>query len=75
MRDPWGSFQNFMSNFRQLASNPAQFMINRGIPRDIAGDPDAIIQRLMNEGKITQEDYNAARKTAHMIQNNPMFKV
>lgn len=73
MRDPWGSFQNFMNSFRQLASNPQQYMINQGIPADIAGNPNAIIQKMMSEGKLSQEQYNNARKAASMIQNNPMF--
>lgn len=73
MSDPWGSFQNFMHSFRQLANNPAQYMISRGIPQNIAGDPDAIIQKMMSEGKISQAQYNAARKAASQIQNNPMF--
>lgn len=74
MSDPWGSFQNFMSSFRTLANNPAQYMMQKyGIPQDIANDPDAITQKLMSEGKITQQQYNEARKVASMIQSNPMF--
>ena len=75
MSDPWGSFQNFMNSFRQMASNPMQYMINRGIPQNIAGDPDAIIQQMLSEGKISQAQYNAARKAANMIKKNPMFKI
>ena len=74
MSDPWGSFQNFMNSFKQMASNPAQYVMQRyGIPQNIANDPDAITQKLMSEGKITQQQYNEARKAASMIQNNPMF--
>jgi len=72
--DKWGSFQNFMNDFSQLAKNPVQYVMNKmGISQDIANDPDAIIQRWMNEGKVSQDQYNAARKAASMIQNNPMF--
>lgn len=74
MNDPWGSFQGFMNNFRQLASNPAQYAMQKmGIPQDMANDPNAITQKLMSEGKVTQEQYNQARQTAARIQNNPMF--
>lgn len=74
MNDPWGSFQNFMSNFlRQLVTNPEQYMISRGISRNIANDPDAIIQKMMQEGKISQQLYNSARQAAGRIQSNPMF--
>ena len=72
--DKWGSFQNFMNDFSQLAKNPAQYVMNKmGISQDIANDPDAIIQRWMNEGKVSQDQYNAARKAAGMIQSNPLF--
>lgn len=76
MYDPWGTFQNFMSGFKQMASNPAQYMMNRyGISQDIANNPSAIIQKMMNEGKITQEQYNAAQQAANRIQSNPMFRM
>lgn len=75
MSDPWGSFQNFMTGFRQLANNPAQYVMNRyGISKDIANNPDAIIQKMMQEGRISQQQYNSARQAAGQIQNNPMFR-
>lgn len=75
MSDPWGSFQNFMNGFRQMAANPAQYvMSNYGISQDIANDPNAIIQKMMQEGKISQQQYNSARQAASQIQNNPMFR-
>lgn len=74
MTDPWGSFQNFMNGFQQMMCNPAQYMMQRyGIPKEIANDPNAIIQNLMSNGKLSQEQYNAARQAASRIQNNPMF--
>lgn len=75
MSDPWGSFQNFMNGFRQFASNPAQYMMQRGMPQKIANNPNpnAIIQQMMNSGKLKQEDYNAVRQAASRIQNNPLF--
>lgn len=75
MNDKWGSFQNFMNDFSQLAKNPIQYAMQKmGIPQNIANDPDAIVQQWMNEGKVSQEQYNEARKAAGMIQNNPLFK-
>lgn len=73
--NPWSNFQNFMQTFRQMASNPAQYaMKNMGVSQDMANDPDAIIQKMMQDGKITQAQYNQARSMAMQIQNNPMFK-
>lgn len=75
MSDPWGSFQNFMSGFQQMMSNPQQFVMSRmGISQDIANDPNAIIQKMMSEGRVSQSQYNAAQNAAKRIQNNPMFR-
>jgi hypothetical protein len=75
MSDPWGSFQNFMSGFQQMMSNPQQFVMSRmGISQDIANNPNAIIQKMMSEGQVSQSQYNAAMQTAQKIQNNPMFR-
>lgn len=73
--DPWGSFQNFMMDFKQLAANPSQFVMSRmGIPQNISNDPDAIIQHMMSNGKLSQSQYNVARHAASQIQSNPLFK-
>lgn len=75
MSDPWGSFQNFMNAFKQMAVNPTQYIMqNFGISQDIANNPNAIIQKLMSEGKLSQEQYNNAMRTAQQIQNNPLFR-
>ena len=64
-----------MTGFKEMANNPAQYVMNRyGISQDIANDPNAIIQKLMNEGKISQAQINSARNMAQQIQNNPMFR-
>lgn len=74
MNDPWGSFQNFMNSFRQMMNNPQQFVVSQlGIPQEIANDPNKIIQKMMSDGRLSQYQYNAARRTAQQIQNNPMF--
>ncbi len=75
MGDPWGSFQNFVNSFKQMASNPVQYVMSRyGISEDIANDPDAIIQKMMQDGKVSQQQYDSARQAAYQIQNNPMFR-
>lgn len=65
MSDPWGSFNNFMTGFRQFINNPSQY--------GVQGNPDSIIQKMMSEGKLSQDQYNAARQAASQIQNNPLF--
>ena len=63
--------------FMQLATflrNPSQFMQNQmGISGQLANDPDALIEKMMAEGRISQAQYNQARQMARQIQNNPAF--
>lgn len=74
MANPIVNFQQFMSEFQKLAANPRQYVMKHyGIPENIASDPNAILQNLMNSGKISQNQYNAARNMASQIQSNPMF--
>ena len=69
------NIQQFMSSFSEMMKDPKGYVMkNMGISEDIANDPDKIIQKMMNDGKITQEQYNSARNTAMQIQNNPMFR-
>ena len=71
----WGNIQNFVNDFNQLMSNPVQFAMKHfGVSENIAKDPDAIIQQMMQSGKISQGQYNAARRAAMQIQNNPLFQ-
>ena len=75
MSDPWGNIQNFMNDFRQLTSNPREYTMRKmRVSEDIANNPDAIIQKMMSEGKVSQAQYDSARRAAHQIQNNPMFR-
>ena len=63
--------------FGQLATflrNPSQFVQNQmGISGQLSNNPDAIIERMMAEGRISQAQYNQARQMARQIQNNPAF--
>lgn len=68
------NFQNFMGGFMEMMKNPAQYVMQRfGISQDIANNPNAIIQKLMSDGKVSQQQYEAARQAAAQMQNNPMF--
>lgn len=72
--DPFGSMQGFMNQFRGFMQNPAQMLTSRlGIPNNLANDPNGAIQWLMNNGKLSQEQYNKARELAGQIQSNPQF--
>lgn len=46
--------------FGQFMQNPMQFMMQRklNIPANMANDPKAIVQHLMNTGQMNQQTFN-----------------
>ena len=62
---------NMFQQFQQFRQNPMQWRASRGmqVPQQIAGDPNAIIQYMMNNGKLSQEQYNQAAQMAQQMQN------
>lgn len=60
--------------YTQLRQNPSQFLQKYGIPQQFTGSSQDAIQYLMNNGKVTQSDYNNANNQLKQLQNNPMFK-
>lgn len=60
-----------MNTVNQLKSNPMSILGQFGVPQNISNDPQAIIQNLMNSGKISQQQYNNAMQMAR----NMGFKI
>ena len=60
---------NIFNMVNQIKSNPMQFLMQNklNIPQNIANDPNAIIQHLMNNGSISQEQYNQAINMAKQL--------
>ena len=69
MRDPFGSMQNMMMQYQQFMKNPVQYLMKQNIPQQYANNPQEAIQHLMNEGKLTQEQYNWASNISKQIMN------
>lgn len=59
--------------YSQLMQNPNQFLRQLNIPNEYANDPQGAIQYLMNNGKITQDQFNMANNQLKQLQNNPLF--
>ena len=59
--------------YTQLMQNPAQLLQQLNIPQEYVNDPEGAIQYLMNNGKITQQQYNNANNQLKQLQSNPMF--
>lgn len=64
---------NLINQFQQFLQNPAQLLSMRGIPQNAMQNPRAAVQQLMNEGKLSQQQFNILQQRAQMIQRNPMF--
>ena len=58
---------NPMQMINQIRQNPAQFLGGLNLPQNIMNDPNAIIQHLMNSGKISQADYDKAINMAKQM--------
>lgn len=55
---------NILQMLTQIKANPMSMLSQYGVPQNIANDPQAVIQHLMNTGKISQDQYNQAVKMA-----------
>lgn len=53
---PQNPFQDFIKQFEQFK-------------KTISGNPKEQVQQLLNSGKITQQQYNAAVQQANMIKS------
>lgn len=53
-----------MQMLPMLKNNPMAILGQLGVPQNIAGDPQAVIQDLMNRGAVSQEQYNKAMQMA-----------
>ena len=59
-----GNLFSMYQNFRQ---NPVQFLGGMNLPQGISNDPNQIIQHLMNNGKVSQQQYNQAMQLARQL--------
>lgn len=57
-----------MQMLPQLKSNPMSVLGSMGVPQNISNNPQAIIQNLMNSGKVSQTDYDNAVRMANQIK-------
>ena len=55
---------NMMQMFQTFMNNPSQFVSKMGFPADIQNNPQAMIQHLMNTGRLSQDQYNRLQQMA-----------
>lgn len=53
---------------KQFLSNPQQMIQQMNIPKEYQNNPRAMIQKLMDDGRLTQDQYNQLQQTAMQIQ-------
>lgn len=65
------NLNNMLSMAQKLMNNPAQALLeaNLNIPKEMTGNPQQIVQHLLNTGQITQAQVNSAMQ----MSKNPMF--
>lgn len=69
---------NLLSGFRGFMQNPAQFLMQSklNLPQNIdpMKNPNEAIQFLMNNGRLSQQQYNQLQQMAQQLQANPQFQ-
>ena len=64
--------QMLMGQFQSFMQNPAAFMSQRmNIPQGIQNDPNAIIQYMMNNGMMSQPQYNQLYAVTKRLMASP----
>jgi hypothetical protein len=51
----------------QIKNNPMSILSQFGIPQNLSNNPQDIIQHLLNNGQISQDQYNNAIKQAQSM--------
>lgn len=64
---------NLMGGFQNFMRDPSQVLSRMGVPQGMK-NPDQIVQFLMDNGKISQAQYNQAKQAAEQMRHNPMFQ-
>lgn len=54
---------------KQFLNNPQAMIQQMGIPQQFQNNPQGMIQKLMNDGRLTQDQYNRLQQTAQQIQS------
>lgn len=63
-------FKNqLMTQFNQFKSNPMSFLLQRNvnIPQQYLNNPEEAVKYLMNNGQMTQEQYNQINQIAQSL--------
>ena len=60
-----GGVPNVMQLLQQIKANPAQVLAQRfNLPQGVGSDPNAILEHLIRTGQVSQQQIDAAYRTA-----------
>ena len=62
-----------LNSFRQFMANPQQFLSQLNIPANAVNNPKSAVEYLMNNGQMTQQQFNQLANTVNQMRNNPVF--
>ena len=68
---------NLVSLFNQMQGalmNPVQFLMARGLPQNALQNPQQTVQNLLNNGQMSQEQFNQFQQMSRQLQNMPQFQ-
>lgn len=65
-----GGQPNIMQMLSQLKQNPMQFLMQRkfNVPQNMANDPNAILNHLLQTGQVNQNQINSAYQMAQRFK-------
>lgn len=65
-----GGQPNMMQMLSQLKQNPMQFLMQRkfNVPQNMANDPNAILNHLLQTGQVNQNQINSAYQMAQRFK-------
>ena len=65
-----GGQSNMMQMLSQLKQNPMQFLMQRkfNVPQNMANDPNAILNHLLQTGQVNQNQINSAYQMAQRFK-------
>ena len=58
-----------ITQVKQFLSNPQAMIQQMGVPKEFQNNPQGMIQKLMNDGKLSQAQYNQLQQAARQIQS------
>lgn len=58
-----------LMQFKQFMNNPQAMMSRMGVPAGIQSNPQAIIQHLMDTGRLSQADFTRLQQQEQQIQS------